>query len=62
MQLSTEIWPDFVTSFVACLGAGVLWIIRDPRKQGLHDKLVGSLVVREDESLITLEELAENLK
>lgn len=47
---------------VACLGVGVLWILRDPRNQGLHDKLAGSLVVREDESLMALEELAENLK
>lgn len=47
---------------LACLGVGVLWIIRDPRNQGLHDKLAGALVVREDESLIALEELAEGLE
>lgn len=42
---------------VACLGIGVLWALRDPRGQGLHDKLVGAVVVREDESLIPLDEL-----
>lgn len=47
---------------LACMGIGVLWIFRDARNQGLHDKLAGSLVVREDESLMALEELAENLK
>ena len=47
---------------LACLGVGVLWIIRDPRHQGLHDKLVGSVVVREDESLLALDELAEGVK
>jgi uncharacterized RDD family membrane protein YckC len=49
-------------SGIACLGVGVLWIIRDPRRQGLHDKLVGSVVVREDESLMSLEELVEAVK
>jgi uncharacterized RDD family membrane protein YckC len=47
---------------LACLGIGVLWIIRDPRRQGLHDKLARSVVVREDESLLTLEELVEGVK
>ena len=42
---------------LACLGIGVLWILRDPRNQGLHDKLAGSVVVKEDESLMTLDEL-----
>jgi uncharacterized RDD family membrane protein YckC len=46
-------------SGIACLGVGVLWMIRDPRRQGLHDKLVRSVVVREDESLMSLEELVE---
>ena len=35
---------------LACLGIGVLWSIWDRRHQGLHDKLVGSVVIREDES------------
>jgi uncharacterized RDD family membrane protein YckC len=46
-------------SGIACLGVGVLWIFRDARRQGLHDKLVRSVVVREDESLMSLEELVE---
>jgi uncharacterized RDD family membrane protein YckC len=28
------------------LGLGFLWIARDPRKQGWHDKLAGTVVVR----------------
>jgi len=28
------------------LGLGFLWIIRDPKKQGWHDKLAGTVVVR----------------
>jgi len=47
---------------LACLGAGVLWSIWDPRHQGLHDKLVRSVVIREDESLMALEELLESVK
>jgi uncharacterized RDD family membrane protein YckC len=42
---------------MSCLGVGVLWSIWDPRRQGLHDKLAGSVVVREDESLLALDEL-----
>jgi len=42
---------------LACLGVGVLWSIWDRRHQGLHDKLVGSVVIKEDESLIALDEL-----
>jgi uncharacterized RDD family membrane protein YckC len=47
---------------LACLGVGVLWIIWDPRHQGLHDKLAGSVVVKEDESLMALDELLEGVK
>ncbi len=47
---------------LACLGAGVLWSIWDPRHQGLHDKLVGSVLVKEDESLMALDELLESVK
>lgn len=47
---------------LAALGIGVLWCIRDARHQGLHDKLARSLVVREDESLLTLEELVEGFE
>ncbi len=28
-------------------GIGVLWIMRDPRHQGWHDKLAGTVVIRE---------------
>jgi uncharacterized RDD family membrane protein YckC len=28
------------------LGLGFLWIIWDPKKQGWHDKLAGTVVVR----------------
>ena len=47
---------------LAALGIGILWCIRDSRHQGLHDKLARSLVVREDESLLTLEELVEGFE
>jgi uncharacterized RDD family membrane protein YckC len=47
---------------LACLGVGVLWSIWDPHHQGLHDKLVGSVVTKEDESLMALDELLESVK
>ena len=47
---------------LAALGIGVLWCIRDPRHQGLHDKLARAVVVREDESLLTLDELLEEFE
>ena len=47
---------------VAALGIGIAWCIWDPRHQGLHDKLARSVVVREDESLMTLEELVEEFE
>lgn len=37
---------------------GVLWIGWDRRKQGLHDKLAGTLVIREDYARWSLQELA----
>jgi uncharacterized RDD family membrane protein YckC len=33
---------------ILCVGLGYLWIAIDPRKQGWHDKLVRTLVVRRD--------------
>ncbi len=39
-------------------GLGLLWIAWDRRRQGWHDKMAGSLVVLEDESHLTLDELA----
>jgi uncharacterized RDD family membrane protein YckC len=29
------------------LGLGYLWVAFDPRKQGFHDKLAGTVVVRD---------------
>jgi uncharacterized RDD family membrane protein YckC len=43
------------------LGLGVLWVAWDPRKQAWHDKMVDSLVVLEDESRLSMEELREAL-
>ena len=37
---------------------GLLWIGWDPHKQGLHDKLAGTVVLREDYALSSLQELA----
>lgn len=37
---------------------GLLWIGWDKHKQGLHDKLAGTLVIREDYALRSLQELA----
>lgn len=31
-----------------CFGLGALWVAFDPRKQGWHDKIAGTLVVRSD--------------
>ncbi|ABC32384.1 predicted membrane protein/domain [Hahella chejuensis KCTC 2396] len=31
------------------LGLGFLWVAWDPRKQGFHDKLAGTVVVRSDD-------------
>jgi uncharacterized RDD family membrane protein YckC len=37
---------------------GLLWIGWDKHKQGLHDKLAGTLVIREDYALWPLQDLA----
>jgi uncharacterized RDD family membrane protein YckC len=37
---------------------GLLWIGWDRHKQGLHDKLAGTVVIREDYALSSLQELA----
>ena len=37
------------------LGLGFLWILFDKRKQGWHDKLAGTVVMMQDESLHKLE-------
>jgi len=38
----------YVTYFLAAmpLGLGLLWVAFDPRKQGWHDKLAGTVVIR----------------
>jgi uncharacterized RDD family membrane protein YckC len=46
----------YIVSFVP-LGLGFLWIGWDRRKQGFHDKIAKTVVVRDDESTKTLEEL-----
>lgn len=46
---------------MAALGAGLLWALRDSRRRGLHDLAARSLVVRDDESSLSLEELSEQL-
>jgi uncharacterized RDD family membrane protein YckC len=36
--------------FVSCIvfGLGFVWIAFDPRKQGLHDKMAGTVVIRDE--------------
>jgi uncharacterized RDD family membrane protein YckC len=36
------------TLAILCAGLGYVWIAIDPRKQGWHDKLVRTLVLRRD--------------
>lgn len=47
---------------LACLGLGALWSIWDPRHRGVHDILAGTVVVKEDESLMTLDELLRGIE
>ncbi|MBI5040765.1 MAG: RDD family protein [Gammaproteobacteria bacterium] len=42
------------------LGLGFLWIIWDRRHQGWHDKLARTLVVEDDESRLSLHQLADS--
>lgn len=44
------------------LGLGFLWIIWDKRKQGFHDKIAKTVVILEDESQKSLEELEKELR
>ena len=39
---------------------GLAWMIWDRRKQGWHDKLGGAVVIRDDDALKSLTELARN--
>lgn len=41
------------------LGLGFLWMLWDTRRQGWHDKLACTLVVEDDDSRLTLQQLAE---
>ena len=41
---------------------GLLWMFWNKRRQGWHDLLAGSLVVREDESLKSLRQLAREAR
>ena len=43
---------------VAPLLPGLFWIGWDRRKQSWHDKLAHTVVIREDDALLSLEELA----
>lgn len=38
---------------------GLVWIVWDKRKQGFHDKLAGTVVIRDDDALKSLTELAQ---
>jgi len=41
---------------------GFVWIGLDPRKQGLHDKIARSVVIIEDESTKTLQQLQQEMR
>ena len=43
------------------LFTGFLWIAFDPRKQGFHDKIAGSVVIIEDESTKSLQQLEQEM-
>ncbi len=40
-------YVGYVLSLIS-LGLGLLWVIWDPRRQGWHDKIAGTLVVYTD--------------
>lgn len=50
----------YLVSYIP-LGLGFLWIAWDKRKQGFHDKIARSLVVREQSEPLSLEEIARRL-
>jgi uncharacterized RDD family membrane protein YckC len=45
----------FLSALPLCLG--FFWIAWDKRKQGFHDKIAKTVVIHEDESMRTIEEL-----
>lgn len=44
------------------LGLGFLWIAWDKRKQGFHDKIAKTVVVRDDPAQVSLEDLEKELR
>lgn len=42
------------------LGLGFIWMLRDKRRQGWHDKLARTVVVEDDESRLSLQQLTGN--
>lgn len=48
----------YLAAAVLPAGLGLAWMIWDRRKQGLHDKLAGTVVIREDDALKSLTDLA----
>lgn len=44
------------------LGLGFLWMLWDRRRQGWHDKLARTVVVEDDDSLLSLTQLAGTLR
>jgi uncharacterized RDD family membrane protein YckC len=58
MRFRQSLWRTLAL-FISALPAflGFLWIARDKRKQGFHDKLAGTVVLIEDESQKSLMEL-----
>ena len=70
IDIKTGIRPSFGTAVIRCLGylvsavplfLGFFWILWDRRRQGFHDKLAGTLVVMDDESEKSLQQLAKEL-
>ena len=41
---------------------GLLWMLRNKRRQGWHDLLAGSVVIREDEALKSVHQLAREAR
>jgi uncharacterized RDD family membrane protein YckC len=41
---------------------GLLWMFWNKRRQGWHDLFAGSVVIREDESLKSLQQLAREAR
>ncbi len=70
IDMKTGMGPSFGTAITRCLGylvsavplfLGFFWVLWDRRRQGFHDKLAGTLVVMDDESEKSLQQLAKEL-